>query len=513
MRTILHIFWKDLRCGWTYLVLWVGALGVFGHGVLTDPLDIEAMQSGGFGMLMFLAVGAVIGTATVIQEDGLADPRGFWMTRPIGPLSLLASKAVFVAVFFVLPFALIHVAALAKFGHPAERLGAVFLDSALPWAAMLAVAALLAAMTRGLPTFSAALLGLVTASSLFPWVEGVASSLGAAAATLLVAQYLTRRRAVIALAGVAASIVAGYNPLDYRFDQAGQQTGPDLGLLEAELTPGPGRAHFAVARPELPGSRRATQVRAVPRFRDAPQDWVLWGGIDGGIEWLDGAGSTECALRGSWFGSDDAPPIAGLDWAAGLQSTPQREIELLSADPPAAFLGRRGRLSASRRMLVFRAVEHALALKTGAEFRYPKIALRLLDVRIDSSEIEILARLRGIASERVSASPSPYLVNRSRREAIPLAIQHTNRAGAAVSLVLFSRAVGAREEIWSADLAGIGLSHSEWLAGAEVALLAYEPVGEAELSVTANLTLDTQLSEPSPDNNDAGNLGVTIRER
>lgn len=94
MKQILHILRKDLlRYAWAWITLaCCAAIEIYLRGTTTGLLDTDlnqglAMLSSMIGSILFFTV-----IVMVVQEESLADPDAYWLSRPVGRGKLLASK-------------------------------------------------------------------------------------------------------------------------------------------------------------------------------------------------------------------------------------------------------------------------------------------------------------------------------------------------------------------------------------------------------------------------------------
>jgi hypothetical protein len=152
---VLHMLRKELlHARWAVLV-WVTlvALGVahaYGFGGTSDF----------FGSLMFLTVLFGMGlVAFVVQADSAVQRDAFWPSRPLSPSAVLASKALFAALMLGVGFAG-QLVGLAAFDGSVARYAGGAVDGLGLFALWLAVALVLAAITRSLPAFVLLFVGL-----------------------------------------------------------------------------------------------------------------------------------------------------------------------------------------------------------------------------------------------------------------------------------------------------------------------------------------------------------------
>ena len=513
MTQALHIFCKDLRRGWPLLLFWVCLLLLLSQPSFADPLDADqAPVEAGLALSFILIVAGMIGTALVIQSDSLVGESEMWMTIPIEPWSLIAAKTFFVGLFFVLPPAVLQLAASMHFGLPQSRWLGHFFDLALPWAAFLAIAALLAALTRGLAGLFSLMLALVVGPQIIFGIvrqisgqqggstipNGFVSALGLVAAGLLVLQYLTRRRALIALTGLIAIPLAWIYPLEYRMNGV-QPLEANLGRLTAAVAPDSGRETFAVIRADPNRPEIAAELRVETRVPSARRTWsLLIGARDAAIEWHDG-GSSRAMLGGSWADSSDDPPIDGFAWADGHAPAPRTlSLSIQDEAPFEDFLGRRGRLAGTGRATILLRDGRVLALENRAELRRGGFAARVIDVRFEPPELEVRVRVRQLTrSSGFHVAPVPYLANRSRGEMLPLIAVEDGNSSMSPGLLLSGPWPSAQDYAWRADLSGIAASLSDWVAGAEAIVVFYDLAGYAEVSLQeTEIVVDDEPAGP-----------------
>lgn len=221
MRQALHIFGKDVRRFAPHIgvlaaltTIWAWA-NIAGRSA-ASPLNHYAG---------FAAAALVIGwwylISLLIHEEALSGDRQFWITRPYSHGSLLASKLLFVLVFFSLPLLLGGFAILAGAGYqPLAHLPNFLWMQLTLTATVLSVAAGVAALTRNLMQFVLSILGLFAGfmllgvlvgsvvrthqSSGLAWSAGVFSMLSVAVPGLvvLVLQLRLRNRWISAATGV-----------------------------------------------------------------------------------------------------------------------------------------------------------------------------------------------------------------------------------------------------------------------------------------------------------------------
>jgi hypothetical protein len=164
-----HLVRGDLRRHRGLLGVWLllsaGIAGVEG----TAPflvLDPEPASLFGFATvalnLATLVVGVVL-APIVIQSDAFVGSTAFWMTRPIAPLALAASKLLLVFAAGVgLPVAL-HAGVLAAADVPGRTIAMATAGSLLSRSVWMALTLAIAALTQTLPRYLVALGGFLSA--------------------------------------------------------------------------------------------------------------------------------------------------------------------------------------------------------------------------------------------------------------------------------------------------------------------------------------------------------------
>lgn len=243
MKLVAHLVRADVRRFRLLLAAWVSieVLSTVFTGLQPllagDPRTIAAV--GLLGTVLFLTrwLGMIVIVALVVQTHPLVGSDAFWMTRPIPPRALLASKVLLLATTFIAVPALCEVLLMTACLVPAGKMVVVSLQTILFQALWLAIVMALSALTRNLARF-VLLAGGLLASFVFvisvmlavamrnmsggPQLGVVASRqvssptadvvslllLITAAVVALVVQYRTRSTRLSAGAGVAALAVA-----------------------------------------------------------------------------------------------------------------------------------------------------------------------------------------------------------------------------------------------------------------------------------------------------------------
>lgn len=227
---VLHVFRKDVRRYWPALA-GVGVLmgvHVFVGLDLPNAYRFALPQDIAIFSLLFGAI-----TVLVVQSDSVVNDRAFWATRPLGPMSVLTAKALFIGVFLCAgPVAaqILWIEAVTELDSMASAVA----HATLHQAAVLAIVALGAAVTPHIRAFLA--LGLAawiasnviaasSGASMAPfWHDGVGTTRVflirciwlLVGVVMVLHQYRTRHaRRTIALAALSFGVLL---PLAHRSD-------------------------------------------------------------------------------------------------------------------------------------------------------------------------------------------------------------------------------------------------------------------------------------------------------
>jgi hypothetical protein len=160
VKLLLHLLAGDVRRFRLMIGLWlaVAAASTVLEGVrpmfaseafATNPIGVA-------GDLVWLAkvlFGFVL-IPLIVQTHPLVGSDAFWMTRPIPPRALLASKLVLLAAVIVLVPVACEVALMTAYKVPPRTVAAVAVQTALWQAGYLAVVMAMAALTRNLARFA-----------------------------------------------------------------------------------------------------------------------------------------------------------------------------------------------------------------------------------------------------------------------------------------------------------------------------------------------------------------------
>ena len=209
---VLHVFRKDLRKFWPYLV------GLVGLGWLELGLDLDQVGRSAAGVVIPLPslfpLGCAALAAWVVLEDKPAADDAFWFTKPLGSHVMLVAKSAFVLLFLVLVPIAAEVFWLQQFG-PVDQ-WSITLDGLVMHGGLMAIVFLLAAVSPSFKAFvtlgAAGWLSLSLLGALFPSQFGGVWDLGpdltrtylirlgwlTLGTCLVTYQYLSRRTVVVA---------------------------------------------------------------------------------------------------------------------------------------------------------------------------------------------------------------------------------------------------------------------------------------------------------------------------
>ncbi len=112
-----------------------------------------------------IALATALTTAVMVQGDLPSDDRAFWRSRPIAPLAMAVGKLAVLGLLFVFVPATVNGARLLAYGAPAAAVIAAATQIAVQAAAIVVPAWILALMTRTLPLFVGAAIGLFVATT------------------------------------------------------------------------------------------------------------------------------------------------------------------------------------------------------------------------------------------------------------------------------------------------------------------------------------------------------------
>ena len=229
MRQAIHIFKKDIRHLWIEIAvtLLVAAAFTFTGARralwLAEPAVNRNMAWTLLKSLLPLAWSILI--ARLVHAEALPGDRQFWTTRPYAWKSLLAAKALFVAVFVNVPLLVAHIAILLAYGfHPLAELPGLLWSQVLVTAVLVLPMAAISALTTGFVQLliTGSILGLALAAwniiasldagwRAIEWIRSYCdiTVVALAALAILVWQYASRRTTIARwLALAAVGVVA-----------------------------------------------------------------------------------------------------------------------------------------------------------------------------------------------------------------------------------------------------------------------------------------------------------------
>ncbi len=216
MRLVLHIVGKDFRRLRGPIALWLVVLGLkvaHGFALLAGEAPGRLMETAmkTTGMLAAIDVGlSVLIAAMLVQEDGLAGTRAFWLTRPVSAGRLLGAKALGGILLFGVAPVVVWLPWWWHCGYGVREMGLAAAET-LGWQVLvLAPAAMVAALTDSLGRFflwslvlaAGVFTGLILAGQFFAVRSGpagetrvlvVVAMLVAGAMAVTVQQFLGRR--------------------------------------------------------------------------------------------------------------------------------------------------------------------------------------------------------------------------------------------------------------------------------------------------------------------------------
>jgi hypothetical protein len=227
MRQAIHIFKKDIRHLWIEIAvtLLVAAAFTFTGARralwLAEPAVNRNMAWTLLKSLLPLAWSILI--ARLVHAEALPGDRQFWTTRPYAWKSLLAAKALFVAVFVNVPLLVAHIAILLAYGfHPLAELPGLLWSQVLVTAVLVLPMAAISALTTGFVQLliTGSILGLALAAwniiasldagwRAIEWIRSYCdiTVVALAALAILVWQYASRRTTIARWLALAAVVV------------------------------------------------------------------------------------------------------------------------------------------------------------------------------------------------------------------------------------------------------------------------------------------------------------------
>ena len=437
------------------------AFGMNGIDVAGDLVGIAKVFFG------FMLIPLVVQTHPLVGSDA------FWMTRPIPPRTLLASKLILlVAVIVVIPVAC-ELALMAAYKVPPRRMAAVAVQTTLWQALYLAVVMALAALTRNLARFAVLFGGLLLTLALTAVVMvtiaiarmddaaavGVAtlstgqppSSAGdptsgivfllvivAAGLALLMVQYATRSTRRSALVGVAGLVAAWLLPSVWPWPLLQPRLyAPDWAAADSmlKLSADPQSVAFDTGDPWTMRKRVWSIGRALIRLEGIQPGWLPSVTVAGAVLELNpdvhlsspGVAHTVSVP----IGGENRPPLRGVVQAAlgvgrlATQDPPEREravvLMIREADftryaPGTGLYRGRAVVELTREEVV-----GTLPVQAGATFQDGPYRVFVDEVRSASGSLGIRVRIsdaRSSFDRRPTPTYALYLRNQQRREAV-----------------------------------------------------------------------------------------------
>lgn len=413
----LLVFRKDLRR------FWPAVLGAYGLVAVQILVGLPSGYAFGFRTpIEVLPLALALLAVAVVQEDGPADGRAFWPTRPVGSGAVITAKIAFLGLFLCAVPVAVESLWFARSGVRAPLVG-MALDSLLRQGSLLAVFALLAAVTRSFRAFLVLAVAVWISWSLVP-VSGLeATGLNREAVRitrmyvsrwvwlptgilLLIHQYrFGRTGRTLAFAALCASVLAVVqrSPLDWTPDP----------IEPSRRFPYPAAEAIELRLAEL-----GRQGGPRPAFDDGDEGY--WAGLEpasgpGVIlaprtaeARLDGGGVEHTFLYDGWEGPFERLPtnqwaeIPGLR-QIGLNPSPPRPNPIgtfVAIDAPAELdrLGEATRLEITLAVDVFQlAVRGTLTADVGATLASPGTTSTVREViRSDRSFFLELERKRAV---------------------------------------------------------------------------------------------------------------------
>ena len=479
MKLLLHLLSADIRRFRLMIGLWlaVSAAATALDGVrpmfaseafAMNPIDVA-------GDLVWLAkvlFGFVL-IPLVVQTHPLVGSDAFWMTRPIPPRVLLASKLILLAALIVVVPVACEAALMIAYKVPPQEMAAVAVQTTLWQAVYLTVVMALAALTRNLARFALLFGGVLLALALTAVImvtiamarmdDAVAvevltvsggpppPSVGdptsgivfllvvvAAGLALLMVQYATRSARRSALVGVAGLVAAWVLPSVWPWPLLQPRLYvPDWAAADSalKLSADPQSVAFDTGDPWTIRKRVWSVGRAQIRLEGIQPGWLPSVAVAGAVLEL----KPDVHLSSPGFahavavpiGGENRPPLRGVVQAAlgvgrlAIQdsSEPERAVMVLlrEADfrryaPGTGVYRGRAAVELTREEVVA-----TLPVQAGATFQDGPYRVVVDEVRIASESLGIRARISD-ARTSFDRRPTPtyafYLRNQQRSEAV-----------------------------------------------------------------------------------------------
>ena len=160
MSVISHLVWHDIRAlrlpliAWLILLLAQSAVMAFGPALI-DPEELRAAM---LTFSVFLA-GARLAftmliTVLLVQRDSPVGTTAFWLTRPIRPAAMAASKALSATLLLVVPPAVVGWVLFTAIGLPPGDVLSGVWQLVIEQAMIVGLSAMGAAITATIPQFA-----------------------------------------------------------------------------------------------------------------------------------------------------------------------------------------------------------------------------------------------------------------------------------------------------------------------------------------------------------------------
>ena len=533
-RVVLHQARKDLRAVRPWLALWLG-LVLANVAAMLPAVDLFAQRHGARGgflaaltavSLAQVALGVAV-VVRVIHADSAAETTAFWLTRPVGSRAVLAAKLLVIGGLIGMDAGAHLVALLFNSLEPAAVrgvLGEIALGNALVLLPMAVVASLTRDTTRlvlaGLAfLFAFAVSRLVALNMImYPRTEDGPLSMGAGVVWLallgtawslacLAHQYVTRRTArtmTLLATGLVAALVLGMAaPLRPVLAPRVADAWTGGQSVAASLTLSSGAA------PHQPGATsKRYLVSAALDLRGVPAGFLVRPhSLEGVVRYEDGFEAR--TTRRLWSGSAALDSVLGhrhdvtaaASHALGatvfrrdLAHVPAPYERLLLASLDADQADRRRTVGArydgtlrldAYRPRVVAVIPPTVGQAVSLSSRRLTIAGLVEDEDGRSLSIrDALPKLLWQGQDQVNLAL--VLVNRARNEALPGAMWSAGLGRLQEAMWPFYLWVRASQVRFSRVLPDGRTLEPGWFAGAELAVLVFEPAG----TFTTRVTID-----------------------
>jgi ABC-type transport system involved in multi-copper enzyme maturation permease subunit len=542
----IHFFKRDLRRAWWLYSIWLLvylAEGLFAVSI-SPKVDGGVASNMALSFIMFPVLRIlvlVVLVAQLVHEDPLVGSTAFWLTRPVSRFSLFLSKAAGLGIVVLIPV-VVNTAVLSRFGllHSELRLAAVGIlahqcSFVLPIAAVAALTpnfrfygAAAAGMAVGIGVILIATSTGIGGSAVVDPYANIAllntramvaeSLLIGGGALILTHQYLARRtRRSIALAAfvaVAYILIAGYWPWSVVRDTPIRSEHPPfdptplkLRVFAAQLNDFNVNGHSAKridGSYSLDGIPTALFVRvrtANPKLTLPDGTAVETFNSMTVLPWVGGFSKSDLPALGAAL--EGIPVDSYYDQGGSMTTLAYIDNGALQKfkDSPAKLVDDFD-LVAGRYE-----VAAEIPIVKGRQFEVGRVRFRIEDLisRPDGVTLNILESVVLVSPSfsirlgpqpfdpRLKGDPVYFLVNRSRREAVPFNLEITRRSVGEFYLggMLFQQAVempfgGGRDP-------QAPVVDRNWLAGATFVCLERVPVFEFRKTAEVDLL---KLGEP-----------------